>query len=378
MIKEEKMLAYPYNFLYHVYNHGKPGEFDTEWIDIDGYNESFYTLTSKERQYILSRFVNGMTYEQVAKKAGVSTERARQVVERACKKMRHPSRQCMYDVRAMKDHKEKIEKEKELLKDDLDYKRERNKDEINGNLNAVRAALENQSSRVWIYRLCELEKLDMESSRGFRTLASKACFDAVAFTSTPPYSKRNVTIFTIEDMYTLLKNYYVPKGFEQNDVVFKIADILSSKYGYRFIYNVELDKVFPLNILGFCEYPKVKRYINNKNERIYKIIADLVGQKEGKDLEYKHVYLYTWRRMVKLCPDLKVSQMTELAQFFATIIYNLPDDDQTRYDTIEELKDVDESIDISDIFTRLLITSGSLEFIARKVIADVAKHGTLK
>ena len=82
--------------------------------------------------------------------------------------------------------------------------------------------------------------------------------------------------------------------------------------------------------------------------------------------------------MVKLCPDLKVSQMTELAQFFATIIYNLPDDDQTRYDTIEELKDVDESIDISDIFTRLLITSGSLEFIARKVIADVAKHGTLK
>jgi RNA polymerase sigma factor (sigma-70 family) len=50
------------------------------------------TLDARERDALKSRFFDGATFDDIGRDYGISRERARQVVMRALRKLRHPSR----------------------------------------------------------------------------------------------------------------------------------------------------------------------------------------------------------------------------------------------------------------------------------------------
>lgn len=68
------------------------------------------TLTGRERDVLVSRFLKGMTLEQTAKLLGVGRERIRQIEAKALRKMRHPDRSA--DLRAYFDESQTLARPK--------------------------------------------------------------------------------------------------------------------------------------------------------------------------------------------------------------------------------------------------------------------------
>jgi DNA-binding CsgD family transcriptional regulator len=50
------------------------------------------TLTPREHDVLVDRYINKLTYEQIAKSYGITRERIRQIVAKTLRKLRHPTR----------------------------------------------------------------------------------------------------------------------------------------------------------------------------------------------------------------------------------------------------------------------------------------------
>jgi RNA polymerase sigma factor (sigma-70 family) len=59
-------------------------------------SKAISTLTPREQEVIKMRFTDELTYEECAKRFGVTRERARQIEAKALRKMRHPARIGMF------------------------------------------------------------------------------------------------------------------------------------------------------------------------------------------------------------------------------------------------------------------------------------------
>jgi len=83
------IIEYPFNLLYEIM-----GEDFEHPADVEGSLEYVIAteLMERERRCVSMRYRNGMTYEQIAKAEHITRERIRQIVARALRKLRHPSR----------------------------------------------------------------------------------------------------------------------------------------------------------------------------------------------------------------------------------------------------------------------------------------------
>lgn len=86
----EYVAVYPYNLLDMIYHE----PFDT-WLDEDhtiGLNMALSTLSAQEQKCLDLYFKEELTYDGVAARIGRTKERVRQIIARALRKLRHPSR----------------------------------------------------------------------------------------------------------------------------------------------------------------------------------------------------------------------------------------------------------------------------------------------
>lgn len=65
-------------------------------------DEQLDTLCDREKRSLIARYYDEMTLEAVGKKFGISTERIRQIIAKALRKMRHPTRRI--SLRMVRDH----------------------------------------------------------------------------------------------------------------------------------------------------------------------------------------------------------------------------------------------------------------------------------
>jgi DNA-binding CsgD family transcriptional regulator len=69
---------------------------DIEQVYIPGIQIVLDTLTERERKVIACRYVERLTYDEVAKLNGVHRERIRQIEAKALRKLRHPTKLVLY------------------------------------------------------------------------------------------------------------------------------------------------------------------------------------------------------------------------------------------------------------------------------------------
>lgn len=88
-----KDLEYPFNLLWAVTEDEEILENADTISDFKGSVEyALCTLTERERDIIIKRFVNKLTYKEAGDLYGVTRERIRQVEAKALRKLRHPQR----------------------------------------------------------------------------------------------------------------------------------------------------------------------------------------------------------------------------------------------------------------------------------------------
>lgn len=86
-------LEYPFNLIWAVTEDEEILENADTISDLSGSVEyALCTLTERERDIIIKRFVNKLTYKEAGDLFGVTRERIRQVEVKALRKLRHPSR----------------------------------------------------------------------------------------------------------------------------------------------------------------------------------------------------------------------------------------------------------------------------------------------
>ena len=71
-------------------------------------NEAYNTLEPREKSFIIKRYKEFYTYEDLAQEYNITRERCRQIIQKALRKLRHPSRLRM--ILGTKDIHEEIEK----------------------------------------------------------------------------------------------------------------------------------------------------------------------------------------------------------------------------------------------------------------------------
>lgn len=85
-----KMMEYPDNLINAIF--GDVAEYNTAPDLLGSIEYCLYTLDVRERELINRRFKQGMTLEESGQIFNIGKERTRQVITRALRKLRHPSR----------------------------------------------------------------------------------------------------------------------------------------------------------------------------------------------------------------------------------------------------------------------------------------------
>ena len=115
---------YPYNLLDCLF-----GEPFTVMLDDDhlaGLRMALDSLTSRELTCILLYFEEGKTYDEIGKNFSITRERARQILAKALRKLRHPSRTSLIihgakgvEIRSLKDLERDIEERKQRITNEI-------------------------------------------------------------------------------------------------------------------------------------------------------------------------------------------------------------------------------------------------------------------
>lgn len=87
-----KKYPYPYNLMVALTENESDGMNVLDDDRIAGLEYALSTLTERQRTVCKMRFEDEMTYEQIAKRFGLTRERIRQVLAKAIRTLRHPSR----------------------------------------------------------------------------------------------------------------------------------------------------------------------------------------------------------------------------------------------------------------------------------------------
>ena len=103
---------YPYNLIHTVY--GENYQWDGSEDQLAGLEYALSTLTEKEQMIINERFVKKLIYDDIGKLHGVGRERIRQILMKAYRKLRNPTR-CKYIRDGLNAEKER---EKQTFRDD--------------------------------------------------------------------------------------------------------------------------------------------------------------------------------------------------------------------------------------------------------------------
>ncbi len=81
--------SWPYSLIENIYR--IQGNAAVE-CDMDGLTEAISTLNDREQRIIYMRYREDMTLDEIAAEEQVGRERVRQILAKACRKLRHPSR----------------------------------------------------------------------------------------------------------------------------------------------------------------------------------------------------------------------------------------------------------------------------------------------
>lgn len=116
---------YPFNLIRAIYRDSETDNTHTETTYLKGLHEQIDNLSPVERKSILLRYKQELTLKGCGEHLGVGPERARQIIEKALQKLRHPSRLRYYEI-VPKSEMQELEKEckdlsleNETLKDAL-------------------------------------------------------------------------------------------------------------------------------------------------------------------------------------------------------------------------------------------------------------------
>lgn len=85
---------YPYNLLEDI-NNGTPIESVIKQDNIDGLNVAMKTLTEREEKCVTLYYQEGKALDEIAQSMKLTRERIRQIIAKALRKLRHPSRSRM-------------------------------------------------------------------------------------------------------------------------------------------------------------------------------------------------------------------------------------------------------------------------------------------
>lgn len=101
------------------------------------YEESVYfaldMLSEREKQIMIYRYIDGLTYQEIGDKIGTTRERPRQIEHKSLRKLRHPKRAC-YLQNGIARQRE-IESEKEKEKQELIQRKEKEREAELGRCN---------------------------------------------------------------------------------------------------------------------------------------------------------------------------------------------------------------------------------------------------
>ncbi|MBO6267538.1 MAG: sigma-70 family RNA polymerase sigma factor [Clostridium sp.] len=113
-IKSDKVFSWPYNLVENIYR--VEGNEAVE-CSLDGLKEAISTLTDREQRIVYMRYREDMTLDEIAAEEQVGRERVRQILAKACRKLRHPTRirLIQYGIAGTEKLRELRDREREIV-----------------------------------------------------------------------------------------------------------------------------------------------------------------------------------------------------------------------------------------------------------------------
>ena len=173
-LRSKTVFSWPYNLIESIYM--TEGNADVEF-DEDGLEEAISTLQPRETEAINLRFREELSLSSVATALGLSTERARQVIAKACRKLRHPARMKIirYGSKNAEKMKELVERERAIQKKEEElYAREKRIEEAEKLVEPEKLERLKQSDERKPSLQIPIEEMDL-SVRAYNALRRAGC-----------------------------------------------------------------------------------------------------------------------------------------------------------------------------------------------------------
>lgn len=223
---------YPFNFIRKLYGDDKDDNTHAHTVYLKGLFEQLRTLTEQEQNVISWRYEQNLTLQQCGKKLGVTLERARQIEQKAFRKLRHAHRKNQYEgipkhtLSALKQQRDTLKNENVLLKTLLEHI-------IQGDISPERIVPIYQTDPQTEKLKTPLEKLGL-STRSYNALFRsniRTLGDIIALSEKELRNIRNLGEQSIKEIKTIAYQYGLTLNATIDREVETVEDLKHILYG---------------------------------------------------------------------------------------------------------------------------------------------------